>query len=415
MKTINRDTQQLTEHFFRHSYGKIVAVLVRYFGLQEVALAEDIVQDTLIEAMTRWGHGTLPDNPEAWLMEVAKRKLITVLKRKQLYREKILPGIQSKDAKTAEFVFDQQLIEDSTLRMIFSCCHPEIPRHAQIALVLKSLCGLNVAEVAEALLTNEASIHKRLYRAKQQFRNGNITFEIPQEHLLAERLDTVFVCLYLLFNEGYYARHHESPIRADLCFEAIRLQKLVVAAFPLNKKAKALLALMLLSFARFQSRQDNDGVLVIFEDQDRSKWDKEIIAEGMMHLTKSIEAVTVSAYHLLAGIAAEHCMATNFEATNWKSIYNQYTLLEKLEPSILVKLNKAIARYFCQEKTEAIKDLIFLKQEPGFKETTLYCWTLAKLHENLGDKDIALGFYKSALAISNSERERKAISLKIKN
>ncbi|MEO0333913.1 MAG: sigma-70 family RNA polymerase sigma factor, partial [Bacteroidota bacterium] len=265
--SLSSDTNQLAEHFFRHNYAKMVAVLVRYFGLDQVEIAEDIVQDTLIEAMEKWSVSDIPQNPGGWLMDVAKKKTINRLKRDQLFHSKIIPSLPLSSS-------DPEVETDSTLRMIFACCHPSLPDESQVALALKTLCELSVTEIAHALLTNEATVNKRLYRVKQKFRNGNISFEIPIDIELSDRLDNVFTTLYLLFNEGYYSLHAEKMIRTNLCFEATRLLKEVITAFPDSSKAKALLALMLLNIARFESRTDNNSMPVVLAEQNRAAWDQ---------------------------------------------------------------------------------------------------------------------------------------------
>ncbi|MEL7124465.1 MAG: sigma-70 family RNA polymerase sigma factor, partial [Bacteroidota bacterium] len=243
---------QLAAHFFRHNYARMLAILVRYFGLNQVEIAEDLVQDTLVEAMEKWSIHSIPNNPEAWLMDVAKKKAINYLKRDQLFQNKILPDLALNLTKELDISLHQE--KDSALKMIFTCCHPSLSSESQIALALKSLCGLSITEIANALLTTTATINKRLYRAKQKFRTQNILFEIPDEKSLSERLENVFYTLYLLFNEGYYSKHHEQIIRMDLCFEAIRLLKQLIGYFPDSSKAHALLAIMLLNVARFESR-----------------------------------------------------------------------------------------------------------------------------------------------------------------
>ena len=293
------NTHQLAAHFFRHNYAKMTAILVRYFGLNEVEIAEDIVQDTLVEAMEKWSIKGIPDKPEGWLMDVAKKKTINFLKRNQLFRNKIFPRLQSTSLSNGGFeLLDGIGEDDSSLRMIFTCCHPSISSESQIALALKSLCGLSASEIATALLTNEATINKRLYRAKQKFRNKSIAFKIPDNHELIERLDNVFSTLYLLFNEGYYSSHREETIRIDLCFEAIRLLKLLIQSFPNSTKAKALLSLMLLSIARFESRLDKNGVLIILAEQNRKLWDASLIMEGIDALHQSMNGEDVNVYQL---------------------------------------------------------------------------------------------------------------------
>ena len=383
-----------------------MAVLVRYFGLDQVEIAEDIVQDTLVEAMEKWSLGNIPQNPGGWLMDVAKKKTINRLKRDQLFQSRVIPNL-------SQASFSPEVETDSTLRMIFACCHPSLPDESQVALALKTLCGLSITEIAHALLTNEATINKRLYRAKQKFRSGSIPFDIPTDGELPNRLDNVFTTLYLLFNEGYYSLHAEKMIRIDLCFEAIRLLKEVVVAFPSSSKAKALLALMLLNIARFESRIDSNRTLVVLAEQNRAAWDQSLVAEGIDYLYQSMEENQLSQYHLQAGIVAEHCLAKDFRSTNWASIYRQYTLLEMLDDSMTLQLNKAIARFYANEKEEALAGLLSLKSNPFMNENALYYITLAVFCSELGQKEQAAHFFETALKYSKSDTEKELIRKKM--
>lgn len=409
MRKSNNNTKQLTEHFFRHHYAKMVAILVRYFGLKEVELAEDIVQDSLIEAMEKWSVQSIPDNPEGWLMDVAKKKTINFLRRNQLYENKIIPSLKLSSFERTDFDFEIE--EDSTLRMMFACCHPLLPNESQVALALKSLCGLSVSEIANALLSNESTVNKRLYRAKQKFRDGSITFEIPEKGQLEERLDSMLSTLYLLFNEGYFSIHHEETIRMDLCFEAIRLTKQVNKAFPDSTKSRALLALMLLSVARFEARLDKDGMLIILSEQNRALWDKELIAEGIEHLNNSIRGKEITKYQLEAGIAAEHCVALDFKSTNWKSIHQQYQILEQLDDNHLIKFNRCIAMFYSGETKKAIEGLLLL--EPKLKTNANYYTTIGVFYTEIGEKEKGVPYFQTALSLSTSTIEIAHIKRKM--
>lgn len=399
----------LAEHFFRHNYAKMVAILVRYFGLSEVEIAEDIVQDTLVEAMEKWSIQSIPNNPEGWLMDVAKKKTINFLKRNHNFETKIVPTIKS----NTFFEIDESMEKDSMLRMIFTCCHPSLPSESQISLALKTLCGLSVAEIANALLTTESTINKRLYRAKQKFRDNSISFKIPQNKELAKRLDNVFSTLYLLFNEGYYSSHNKKVIRIDLCFEAIRLLNDIVAVYPKSSKAKALLSLMLLSVARFDSRIDEKGAIVILSEQNRNLWDKDLIAQGIEYLHESTQSNQVTIYHLQAGIAAEHCIASSFEQTNWKSIYQQYTLLERLNKSVIITFNKTIAKFYAGHKEVALQELLSLKDETELKKNTHYFTSIGVFYKELNQKEKAATYFVTAIKLSKSLAEKALIETRM--
>ena len=410
---ITSDTGKLAEKLFRHNYAKMVAILARYFGLKNVEIAEDIVQDTLMEAMKRWSVGTTPRNPEAWLMDVAKKKTINFLKREQLFKNKISARIRDVYTYETELEFSEEIINDSTLRMIFSCCHPSIPVESQIALALKTLCGLNIAEISNALLTSETNVNKRLYRAKKRFRNGSVQFKIPNDTELSDRLDSVFSTLYLLFNEGYFSLHDDNVIRMDLCFEAIRLLKQVISSFPESNKAKALLALMLLTVARFESRLDANGTLIILSDQNRKLWDRSLIAEGMNYLHQSLNSTTANKYQLQTGIAAEHCLAESFQSTNWQSVYKQYCILEKMDANPIISFNKCISKYYSGLKREALNDLLKMKNIYEMETNPHYFVTLGVFYSELNEKEKAETSFKAALKLSKSTPEKELIQSKM--
>jgi RNA polymerase sigma factor (sigma-70 family) len=397
-------TNELAEHFFRHNYAKMTAILTNYFGLSNVEIAEDIVQDTLVEAVEKWSVQSIPDNPEGWLMDVAKKKMINFLKRNQNFKTHIAPNLTLSISPNVP-----SIEKDSTLKMIFTCCHPLLPTESQIALTLKSLCGLSVGEIANALLSSASTINKRLYRAKQKFRDGSIQFELPNDDDLIERLDNVFSSLYLLFNEGYYSAHNEKLIRMDLCFEAIRLTKELIAHFPNSNKAKAMLSLMLLSVARFESRTDQNEAIIILAKQDRTSWDKNLITQGIDYLHQASSGKEISSYHLQAGIAAEHCLAESFQSTNWTSIHKQYTLLQRIASSPIILFNKAISKYYGVAKDDALADLIALKDSPELQKNLHYHTALGVFYTELNEKEKASSFFETALKLSNSSHEQTFI------
>ncbi|MEO0733105.1 MAG: sigma-70 family RNA polymerase sigma factor [Bacteroidota bacterium] len=405
------EPRQLAEHFFRHSYAKLVAILVRYFGLPSVNLAEDIVQDTLVTAMEAWSLHGLPERPEAWLMDVAKKKTINVLKRDRLLAQKILPRLRE-DWRATETPLDDVTTQDSTLRMIFACCHPSLPAGSRIALALKTLCGLSIPEIAWALLTTEANVNKRLYRAKQKFRSGAVAFGLPDHRQLAARLGSVHKVVYLLFNEGYHATSHPKAIRMDLCYEAIRLQRQVLAAYPGTAASLALLALMLLQVARFTSRLDNQGGLVLLMDQDRTAWDRSLIAEGVALLQQAARGQELTTYHLQAGIAAEHCLAPNWDSTDWAGIYRQYNLLIRLEDSPILRLNQSIARFYAGGREAALVALLAL-EETSLSKNPHYHATLGVFRAALGDQTRAAARFRKAARLTKSAPEKALLLARV--
>ncbi len=405
----------LVDHLFRKEAGRITALLVRIFGLKQIEIAEDIVQETLIDALNQWSIGEIPANPSGWLLQVAKRKTINLLKREQraqVYVQQELAKSRTVDGSWGDFFLEEH-IGDSQLRMIFACCHPVLPVESQIALTLKTLCGFSVSEIAHALLTTVSNINKRLYRAKQKFRNDAIKFEMPPADQLKDRLEGVYLALYLLFNEGYNASHHDDLIREDVCVEAIRLAMLVAEDYPDQPTVYALLALMYLHGARFEARLDKQGGIVIFEDQDRSQWDQDMIRSGLYFLQKSAAGQVLSAYHLEAGIAAAHCLASDIENTDWQSIHRQYQLLYKIKPSPVVALNMAIISSKIESIDASIDSLLVLEKNGALENYYLLFATLGHFYIKKADYQNALVYLRRASALTNSPAERRFLDAKI--
>jgi RNA polymerase sigma factor (sigma-70 family) len=415
------DPRALVDHLFRHEAGRMVAILTRLFGFHNLELAEDVFQDTLQQALKDWSLNGIPDNPPAWLMLVAKRKAINMVKREKFIRN-FAADMDNllKSEWTAGYTMDQVFLEDeikdSQLRMIFTCCHPALPLEAQIALTLKTLCGFNIYEIASTLLTSESNINKRLYRAKEKIRNEHIDFTVPSGHDLFKRLDAVLLVIYLLFNEGYHATGDNLAIRKDLCLEAMRLAMLLTehsltSGYP---QVYPLLALMCLHAARFDARIDNDEGLVILEEQDRNLWNKELITQGMEFLVRSASGKTVTAYHLEAAIAAEHCLAPNFQETNWAKIYDYYTALEKLKPSSVIKLNLAIIagkKDGPQAAIDALHELEPLKTLENYYP--LYA-SLGEFYAQIGEREKAIAYFKRSKELTKSAATREVMDRKIR-
>ena len=334
------------EHFFRHDYGRLVAMLARRVGVRHIELVEDAVQSALMAALTAWTEQALPDDPGAWLYKVAYNRLIQDL-RQTSDRLKILEkaaGDFSDGADHPVNPFFPDEIRDDMLRMLFVCCDEAIPWESRLVLALKTLCGFSTAEIALRLFTSEANVHKRLGRARDRLRQAPPDVETPPLEKLRSRLPGVHSVLYLLFNEGYLSLHAEQAIRRELCDEAVRLATLLaehpVGAVP---ESFALLALMHLHVARLGSRVDGMGGLLLLEEQDRSLWDRERILRGVEWLERSADGGVFSRFHAEAGIAAEHCFAPSYEQTRWKEIADLYAMFERIAPSPLHTLNRAVA------------------------------------------------------------------------
>lgn len=415
------NVQALVDHLFRHEAGRMVAILTRLFGIHNLELAEDVVQDTLHQALKDWGMGGVPDNPAGWLMIVAKRKAINTIKRERHLR----PFAADLDALlksewTSSYTMDQVFLEteikDSQLRMIFTCCHPALPMEAQIALTLKTLCGFSIYEIAAALLTSESNINKRLYRAKEKIRESAINFNVPAGKRLFERLEAVLLIIYLLFNEGYNATGDNLAIRKDLCLEAMRLAMLLTEKPILNgyPQVHALLALMCFHSARFDARIDNNDCLVILEDQDRSLWNKELITQGCQFLFQSSTGTRATAYHLEAAIAAEHCLAASFPETNWTKIHHYYTALELLKPSSVIKLNLAIIAGKKDGPGAAIAALHELEKMKTLENYYLLYASLGEFYSQAGQKEEAIAYFAKAKSLTKSAATREVLIRKMK-
>jgi RNA polymerase sigma-70 factor (ECF subfamily) len=339
-----RSAHFAAENFFRHQHGRLMAALVAQFGTWRLQLAEDAVQEALVRALKTWPYRGVPENAAAWLTQTARNVMLDHLRREQRWGENQAGIVAAHDLPTAADARGEELISDDTLRLIFICCHPQLSAEAQVALALRTLCGLSPAEIASAFLTTEAAISKRLVRARQRIRELDLPFVLPEPQELAARLDGVLATLYLLFNEGYKASSGDQLVREDLCREAIRLARLL-AANPLcaSPRTHALLALMLLNAARLPARTDDAGNLLRLHEQDRAAWDAALIAEGMSHLAASAHGDDVSPRHIEAGIAACHSAAPSAEATDWPRIVALYGELLRLAPSPVAELNRAIA------------------------------------------------------------------------
>lgn len=330
----------IREKFFRHEYGRLVAVLVRRVGLDKLQEVEDAVQSALLAALTSWSATGVPDQPSAWLFTVARNELYSGISKEARRREILQRDTAHVVAQEApDASFDTE-IDDELLRMLFVCCDEQLPPRSQIAFALKTLCGFSTAEIAFRLFTTEANVYKRLARARQRLAE---TLDIAAP-VLKSRIASVHNVIYLLFNEGYLSTHADHAIRLELCAEAIRLGELL-AAHPIGETPTsfALLALMHLHAARLGARHDANGGLLLLEEQDRTSWDTVHIQRGSLFLARSAQGETFTRFHAEAGIAAEHCFAPSFAATRWDKIAELYAMLERMDPSPFHSINRAIA------------------------------------------------------------------------
>ncbi len=404
-----KDTHHLVEHLFRHEAGRIVSTLTRVFGFDRIELAEDVVQEALLRALQQWPFSGVPENPSAWIMQVARNQALDILRRERNLRSKeaaIVAATGQEMVDESELFLDDE-VKDDQLRMMFACCHPSLSVESQVALTLKTLGGFSTLEITRGFLSTEETIHKRIVRAKQKLRDGPAEFEIPAGKELTHRLDAVLQALYLLFNEGYNASHGEELIRRDLCEEAIRLTQLLAQHSAGNTpQTHALLALMLLHAARFSARIDDRGNILLLKDQDRTLWNKEMIAGGLHELDLSAEGGEISEYHLQAGIAACHCLAESYDATDWSRILTLYDMLVEINDSPVISLNRAIAIskvHGPEAGIRAVGDVTKGRHLDGYY---LLHAVLGELHMCLGNFEESAKSYRTALALTRVRAEQ---------
>jgi RNA polymerase sigma factor (sigma-70 family) len=377
------------------------------------------VQDTLLKAFHTWKINGLPQNPSAWLFTVARNKAIDVLrqqKRKDTFSKDIAPLLQSEYTlvPTVQDTINTNTIDDDQLRMMFVCCHPSLSTEAQVSLILRTLCGFSVTEIAKAFVTGYDTIEKRLTRARQSFRDNNVQFELPPAAELDNRLENVLLAIYLLFNEGYNSTQHEDLIRKDLMNEAMHLCQLILRSSFINPgNVHALLSLICFTASRNESRLDANGDILILKKQDRTKWDRALIKKGIHHLEASAEGESVSKYQLEAGIAYEHARAATYEQTNWYNILRCYDLMCKFYPSPVVELNRAIIISEIHGPAEAIKTIEAITNLVSLKKYYLLPATLGELYVQLNQPGIANKYFAEAMELTRSAVEKKLLQQKM--
>lgn len=385
----------------RREYGRILASLIRV--VKDFDLAEDAVQEAFAAALVQWPAQGPPQNPVAWLIATARHKAIDQLRRHALAERKrddiAALVVQREDAP----------VPLDMLRLIFTCCHPALAPEAQVALTLRTICGLSTEEIARAFLVPTPTLAQRLVRAKAKIKGARIPYEVPGDDELAERLDAVMAVVYLVFNEGYSASFGSDLMRADLCVEAIRLSRLLIELLPAEREPKGLLALMLLHDARRATRTDDEGAIVLLEDQDRSRWDGAKIAEGAALVEQALRGRPPGSYAVQAAIAALHAQAPSARETDWRQIAALYSVLLDLLPSPVVALNRAVAVAMADgiEHGLALLDTIHL---PDYH---LLPAARADLLRRLGRHDEAAAAYRQALALVTNEAERRFLERRL--
>lgn len=391
----------------------MIAALVRIFGVGSVDLAEDVVQETLCRALEVWKYRPIPENPAAWLMAAAKNRAIDVIRRERTLRAfspdiaHLLQSEWTLRATVDELFLDDE-IRDGELRMMFSCCHPKLATSAQMAVILKLLCGFSVAEIAGAFLASDAAIEKRLSRALAVLAASGTLFEVRGRRAIKARLPTVCRAVYLLFSEGYHSSRPESAVRDDLCREALRLSALLTEhPRTSGPRTHALAALCCLHAARLQARVDPEGSLVLLDAQDRSRWDRGLIARGLALLDLASTGTDLTEYHLEAAISAKHCLAESFESTDWAGIVDLYDILLRLRPSPVVALSRAVAVAHVEGPERALAEI---ERIPGSKALDRYRFlpaVLGELSARAGRFEDARRHFQRAIALTVSAAEER--------
>ncbi len=411
---------ELDPHFFRRESGRIVAALTRIFGGRNLALAEDVAQDSFCRALEVWKLRGVPDNPSAWLLTTAKNRAIDLVRRERTART-FAPevGRLLETEWTLEPLLDEAFeptqVRDAELRMMFSCCHPKLPEPAQLALILNVLCGFGAGEIASAFLTGRAAIEKRISRGKKVLASSPNLFALTDADFKL-RLSTVRRALYLLFNEGYHSASSEAAARVELCDEAMRLTALLreytPAATPVTN---ALGALMYLHAARLPARVDSAGDLSALVDQDRSRWDASLIAEGLVLFERSAQGAELSEYHVEAAIAAAHAGAVSLAATDWPLIVSLYDRLLTLAPSPVVALNRAIAIGQRDGAARGLAELGSIPNQERLARYPFYAAALAEFELSLGNRAAALTQFRLAHALARNDAERRFLQKRLQS
>ena len=395
----------------------MTSVLVRIFGFQHIDLITDAVQDTFESALMTWKYSGIPSNPEGWLMKVSKNKAINSLKRESK-TSLVAPSsfIKNPDKHLAEDsdVYLPHEIEDSQLRLLLTCCHPDFSEKNQVIITLNILCGFGTEEIARALLMNTAAVKKAITRTKQELKRKGAILLTPRLPKYEKRVDTVHTILYLMFNEGYKTSRSKEMIDHDLCYEAIRLAKLLVKkGVVLAEETNALLALMFFNLARFPSRMNTDGGILTLAEQDRSKWDTVFIEEGYYYLNCAAEQDKLSRYHLEAIIASLHCAAKKFDDTDWKTIVYMYEQLELILDSPIVTLNKIVAQSYLYDPAISLAQLDALKKQEGIEKNYLLFAAEADMFRRLKNNGLAKKSYEKAYQLATSPLDKQFLADKI--
>ncbi len=402
------------DEVYRSDWGRIVAALIRLTG--DFDVAEDSAQDGFAAAVDRWPEVGIPESPSAWILQTARHKAIDRIRRRAVLDEKLKSlAATVSDSTIDEPDLDSNEIPDDRLRLIFTCCHPSLAPEAQVALTLRTLCGLQTDEIARAFLVPVETMAQRLVRAKRKIHDAGIPYMVPDTNNMPERLDAVLTVIYLVFNEGYVATRGESLVRTDLCAEAIRLARVVRTLMSPQPPTEvtALVALMLLHDSRRTARHDEAGDLILLEDQDRTRWDQRQIADALPLVEEALRGAP-SPFALQAAIAAVHCRAVRASETDWPEILRLYTLLERLQPSPIVSLNRAVAVAMSDGPQPALALIDSLASTGHLDHYHLLHAARADLLRRLGSSADAAKSYARALELVTNDSERRFLERRLR-
>lgn len=411
------EPKALVEHFFRHEFGRLVALLTRWLGVRRLDLAEDVVQAALMQALQVWSRRGVPEDPAAWLYRTARNLAIDTLRRERVHARALplLVDMAECEEPPPDAQFAKE-IGDEQLRLLFVCCHEAVPAESRVAIALRMLCGFSTAEIARALLTTEPNVQKRIERARDRLRALDVDYDTPPAAQLRNRLDAVLAVLYLLFSQGCHATHGDTPIRRDLCDEARRLAKML-AAHPIGDAPAvyALLALMCFHSARFEARVDLDGAIVLLEEQDRSAWNWSDVREGMHWLAMSANGDELTRYHVEAGIVWEHCRAPTFADTDWQRIAELYDTLDRIAPSPLHTLNRSVAEAYLRGPQAGLDRLAAVPSESVPARYPGWHAVIGELHFRLGQHSAAKRAWHEALRLTTARADQEFLRRRLSN